>query len=116
MVLFSLISAQTLRKKVLPRLFKWLDGVIPQARASFKTTIVEHYEDLSTDLTKTFVEMKAEPVMGVIEKQMNDHGIDWKRAPEPKGMTTSEAVMVQCHFFGGKVENTQQVFFTHVCA
>ncbi|XP_055328826.1 exocyst complex component 2-like [Paramacrobiotus metropolitanus] len=82
--LFALMSAQTLLKKVLPRLFKMLDSNIPESKASFKVTITDRYNELVSDLAKSFVETKAEPVIGVIEKHMIDYGVDWKHASEPQ--------------------------------
>lgn len=62
-----------------------LDNLLRGALTTSKQSVVERYNDLAIDLTKCFVEMKAEPVMGVIEKQMNDYGVDWKHATEPRG-------------------------------
>ena len=85
-VFFSLMSAHIMIEKVLPRLFAMLKTLFGETGSSFHSTLEDRYADLSVDLTKSFVEMKAEPIMGVIEKQMNDHGIDWKHATEPKGL------------------------------
>lgn len=89
MVFFSLMSAHTMVEKVLPRLFAMLKTMFGDTESNFHSHVEDRYADLSSDLTKSFVEMKAEPIMGVIEKQMNDHGIDWKHAAEPKSKLAS---------------------------
>jgi hypothetical protein len=88
-VFFSLMSVHKLVLKVLPRLFRLLDGVLPDALAVSKASIIQRYADLSVGLTSSLVQMKAEPIMGVIEKEMNDFGLDWKRASEPRGTLSS---------------------------
>ncbi|GAU99615.1 hypothetical protein RvY_10586-2 [Ramazzottius varieornatus] len=87
-VFFSLMSAHTMVEKVLPRLFAMLKTMFGDTESNFHSHVEDRYADLSSDLTKSFVEMKAEPIMGVIEKQMNDHGIDWKHAAEPKNVNS----------------------------
>ena len=79
------MSVNTIMLKVLPRLFRMLDNLARGALEGEEDSILNRYTHLSAHLTRVFVDKKADLVAGVIEKQMNDYGVDWKHAGEPRG-------------------------------